>query len=121
MPSTIAEVDNLFAAGAESITLTRGEWDAIQEAPRRYTGSGLAVWRAQRETERVKRISRPVWRVCKVVSAQMRRALSYASSTKGHIALSKVQDWEMRLPHSMDVNWQDLPADHPKRTVDWRR
>lgn len=29
MPSTIAEVDRLLAAGAESLTLTRAEWDAI--------------------------------------------------------------------------------------------
>ena len=30
MPSTIAEVDKLFAAGAESVSLTRAEWEAIQ-------------------------------------------------------------------------------------------
>ena len=31
MPSTIAEVDKLFSAGAESVTLTRNDWSAIQE------------------------------------------------------------------------------------------
>ena len=31
MPSTIAEVDKLFAIGAESVTPTRAEWEAIQE------------------------------------------------------------------------------------------
>jgi hypothetical protein len=31
MPSTVAEVDKLFAAGAEAVALTRAEWDAIRE------------------------------------------------------------------------------------------
>ena len=31
MPSTIAEVDKLFAGGADSVTLTRAEWEAICE------------------------------------------------------------------------------------------
>jgi hypothetical protein len=50
-----------------------------------------------------------------------RRAMEYAASPNAHVALSKVQHWEMRLRHSMDVAWADLPADHPKRMVDWRR
>lgn len=29
MPSTIAEVEKLFTAGAESVTLSRAEWEAI--------------------------------------------------------------------------------------------
>jgi hypothetical protein len=50
----------------------------------------------------------------------MRRALS-ASAVSGFVRVQRVQDWEMRLRHSMDVSWQDLPANHPKRMVDWRR
>jgi hypothetical protein len=38
MPSTIAEVDKLFAAGAESVTLTRAEWDAAQDRAGREEG-----------------------------------------------------------------------------------
>ncbi len=30
MPCTIGEVDKLFASGAESVTLTHAEWEAIQ-------------------------------------------------------------------------------------------
>ena len=58
MPSTIAEIDRLFAAGAESVTLTRDDWCAIQELSKGYFANGLEVGRAQREMERVKRISR---------------------------------------------------------------
>jgi hypothetical protein len=71
MPSTIAEVDKLFAAGAESVTLTRAEWEAICEISDQYSANGLEVSRAKREMER--------------------------------------------------VSWEDLPGDHPKRMVDWRR
>ena len=122
VPSTIAEVDKLFAAGAESVTLTCAEWSSIQEIAKTYAANGLEVSRAQREVERVKRISRPVWRACKSVAAQMRRAMEGRHLAKPPVvALSRVQDWEMRLRHSMDVSWSDLPANHPKRMVDWRR
>jgi len=33
----------------------------------------------------------------------------------------RLQDWERRLRHSMEVSWSDLPVNHPKRMVDWRR
>jgi hypothetical protein len=74
----------------------------------------LSANATEREADRVKRISRPVWRACKIVSEQMRHAMSYAASKNAHAALSKVEDWEMRLRHSMDVSWQDLTQDHPK-------
>ena len=32
----------------------------------------------------------------------------------------RIFEWEMRLRHSMDVSWSDLPENHPKRMVDWR-
>jgi hypothetical protein len=122
MPSTIAEVNKLFAAGAESVTLTHADWNAIQEVSKGYFANGLEVGRAQREAERIKRISRPVWRACKVVAARMRSAMEGRHMAKPPvIALVWVRDWEMRLRHSMDVAWADLPANHPKRMVDWRR
>jgi hypothetical protein len=63
-----------------------------------------------------------VWRACKVVAAQMRSAMEGRHLAKPPaVALVRVRDWEMRLRHSMDVSWQDLPANHPKRMVDWRR
>ena len=122
MPSTIAEVDKLFAEGAEAVTLTRAQWEAIQEVSKGYFANGLEVGQAKREMERVKRISRPVWVACKIVASQMRRAMegSYAKPSV-IVARSRLQDWEMRLRHSMDVSWSDLPANHPKRMVDWRR
>ena len=116
MPSTIAEVDKLFAAGAESVTLTRAEWDGMQEVSKGYFANALQVSNAKRQMERVKRISRPVWRACKVVAMQMRSAMEGRHTAKPPvIALVRVRDWEMRLRHSMDVSWQDLPTDHPKR------
>lgn len=49
MPSTIAEVNALFAAGAASVTLTCADWSAIQEVSKGYAANGLEVGRAQRE------------------------------------------------------------------------
>jgi hypothetical protein len=122
MPSTIAEVDKLFAAGAESVTLTRTEWEAIQAISEEYAANGLEVSRAKREMERVKRISRPVWRACKIVAAQMRRSMEGRHlAYPPVVAMMRVRDWEMRLRHSMDVSWADLPQNHPKRMIDWRR
>jgi hypothetical protein len=40
MPSTIADVDKLFAAGADVVTLTRAEWGAIREVTKGYCASG---------------------------------------------------------------------------------
>jgi hypothetical protein len=45
MPSTIAEVDKLFAAGAESVTLTQAEWEAIQEVSKGYFANRVEVSR----------------------------------------------------------------------------
>lgn len=80
----------------------------------------VEVSQAKREVDRVKRISKPAWRACNVVAAQMRREMSYAYSS-GQVPAGRIFDWEMRLRHSMDVSWSDLPANHPKRMVDWMR
>ena len=50
----------------------------------------------------------------------MRQEMSYAYISK-QVPAGRLFDWEMRLRHSMDVSWQDLPQNHPKRMVDWRR
>jgi hypothetical protein len=76
MPFTIAEIKKLSEDGAESVTLTRAEWEALWEVARGYCANALEVGRAQREMERVQRISRPVWVACRVVSGQIRRALA---------------------------------------------
>jgi hypothetical protein len=120
MPSTIAEVDKLIAAGAESVTLTRAEWDGIQEISKGYHANGTEVSSTKREVERITRISKPAWRACKAVAAQMRQEMSYAYRS-GQVPAGRIFDWEMRLRHSMDVSWPDLPTTHPKRMVDWRR
>lgn len=51
----------------------------------------------------MKRISKPVWRACKVVAAQMRQEMSYAYRS-GQVPAGRLFDWEMRLWHSMDVS-----------------
>ena len=53
MPTTIAEVDKHFAAGSETITLTRAEWEAIQEISKGYFANGIEVGQAKGEMERV--------------------------------------------------------------------
>jgi hypothetical protein len=122
MPSTIASVNALFADGAESVTLTRDDWMAIREVVRTYCANGAEVGTARREAERVKRVSRPVWRACIGVAASMRKAMEGRHLARPPVvALARVETWEMRLRHSMDVSWQDLPPGHPKRMVDWRR
>jgi hypothetical protein len=120
MPSTIAEVNKLFAAGAESVTLARAEWEAIHETSKGYHANGTEVSSAKREVARIARISKPVWRACKVVASQMRHEMSYAYRS-GQVPAGRIFDWEMRLRHSMDVSWSDSPENHPKRMVDWRR
>jgi hypothetical protein len=114
MPSTIAEVDRLFAAGAESVALTRAEWEAIQAVSQGYAANGLEVRRAQRESDRVKRISRPVWRASAIVAAEMRRALEGSYRASQHVALQRVREWEMRLRHSMDVDWAKNGKGHSR-------
>jgi hypothetical protein len=120
MLSTIAEVDTLFAAGADAVTLTRAEWEEMQEVSKGYHANGTQVAHAKREVERIARISKPVWRACKVVAAQMRDEMSYAYRL-GLVPTGRLFHWEMRLRHSMDVTWSDLSENHPKRMVDWRR
>jgi hypothetical protein len=68
----------------------------------------------------VKRISKPVWRACKVVAAQMRQEMSYAYRS-GQVPAGRIFDWEMRLRHSMDVGWSDRPANHSEEDGGWRR
>ena len=92
MPSTIAEVDKHFVAGGGAVTLTRAEWEGIQEISKGYFANGIEIRQAKREMERVKRISRPVWRACKIVSSQMRRATE--SSARAHPRGEAQGPWE---------------------------
>ena len=101
---TIKEVNDHFATGAESVTLTRAEWASIQEISRGYSANHLQMSRAKAEAERVKRIARPLWRACKVVARQMRACGCSASR-------SRIVDWEMRLRHATIVEWRDLPPE----------
>jgi hypothetical protein len=52
VPSTIAEVGKLFAAGAGSVTLTRAEWEAKQTVSKGYEANRTEVYNVQREAER---------------------------------------------------------------------
>jgi len=116
-PRTAPGVPPVAPSAFEVVTLTRAEWEAIHTICKGYSANHLEVSRARREMERVKRISKPVWRACKVVAAQMRNEMSYAYRS-GQVPAGRIFDWEMRLRHSMDVSWSDLPANHPKRMVD---
>jgi hypothetical protein len=114
---TLAEIKAHFAAGAESVTLTRAEWESICEVMRSYCATGSERRKAEQEAERVKRIAQPVWRASKTVITQMQRAIAHGSLA---IRTDRVADWEMRLRHAMTVDWHDLPAGHPRR-ADYRR
>ena len=110
---TIKEVEDHFAGSAESVTLTRAEWLSIQEISRGYFANGIEVSRASAEAERVKRIARPLWRACKIVSRQMRACACSASR-------ARVMDWEMRLRHATKVDWRDLPPEQRPSTRAYR-
>jgi hypothetical protein len=101
---TIAEVKDHFAAGAESATLTRAEWQSIIDVVDSYCATGLEASRAKAEAERVKRIARPLWRACKSVARQIR-------GCGGSPSLWHLREWEMRLRHATEVDWRDLPPD----------
>jgi hypothetical protein len=46
---TIKEVEDHFAGGAESVTLTLAEWSSILEISRGYFANGIDVSRARRK------------------------------------------------------------------------
>ena len=114
---TLAEIKAHFTTGAASVTLTKEEWEAICETLRSYAATGNERRRAMEETERVKRIARPLWRACKQVADRMRRALE-----RGPMAIRAdlVADWERHLRNAQEVDWHDLPAGHPGRQRKWR-
>jgi hypothetical protein len=101
---SIREIEAHFAGGAESVTLTRKEWEGIQEIDIGYFATGCQLGAAEREIERVKRIARPLWRACKRVALQMRGCACMASQYQ-------VRDWELRLRLATEVDWHDLPMD----------
>jgi hypothetical protein len=101
---TIGEVIAHFAGGAESVTLTKAEWDSIVEVVRQYSATALHRSAAERETARVKRIAKPLWRACKQVAHQMRECACAATHYQ-------VRGWERQLRNATEVKWQDLPAD----------
>jgi len=101
---TIKEVENHFAAGAESVTLQKKEWNAIMEICRGYFATGTQLRKTEREIERIKRIAKALWWACKIISSQMRACGCSASQYK-------ISDWEIRLRLAMQVDWRDLPPD----------
>jgi hypothetical protein len=117
---TIAAVDAHFAAGCESVTLTRAEWESIQEISQGYFKNGCEVRAAAAETERIRQITRPLWRACKAVSKQLQGAMTGNRGASVTVSRTRLQDWEMRLRHATDVNWRDLPAGHRLQRENWR-
>ena len=104
----ISSVNKHFEAGAETVTLSKAEWTAILEITRSYAATGGQLRKAERETERVKRIARPLWQACRRVSRQIRRSA-------GSPSLHDLQAWEITLRHALDVDWHDLPPEQRTR------
>lgn len=105
---TIHEINEHFAAGNETVTLTAAEWQSIRDVVRTYAATGSQLHAAQRETERVKRIARPVWRACHIIAEQIRRARS------SRVTDDQLADWERRLRLAMEIDRKDsVPLDAP--------
>ncbi len=100
---SIRDIEAHFAGGADSVTLTRKEWEQIQAIDIGYFATGCQLRKAEGEIERVKRIARPLWRACTRVALQMRGCACMASQYQ-------VRDWEIRLRLATEVDWHDLPA-----------
>lgn len=102
--NTIKEVENHFATGADTVTLSKSEWDDIMEICRTYFATGTQLRKAEREIERVRRIAKPLWWACKIASKQMRNCACSATRYQ-------VMDWEIRLRLATRVDWHDLPPE----------
>lgn len=113
MPSA-AEIERHFASGAESITLTRVEWEAFYAHQQTFAATGLELRKAQAEIERVKRVARPLWLAVVRVRRGMAQAFERCPRRAERIPRCDVEDWERVLRHAQDVDWQDLPAGHRK-------
>lgn len=111
MPSA-AEIERHFASGAETFTFTRAEWEAFYALQQQYSATGLQLGQAQAETERVKRIARPLWRAVARVRREMARALESRADVAARVTPRQVQEWERVLRYAQDVDWKDLPAGH---------
>jgi len=109
MPTSIREVEDAFANGAESVTFTREEWADMYGVLQTWFANRDQVRKAEREYARIKSIATPLWRACTSVSKQMQNT---PSPTR-----DRLRDWEMQLRHATDVRWEDLPPTHPKRAA----
>lgn len=119
MPSA-ADIERHFATGAETITLNREEWRQFYECAQGYAATGRELRQAQAETERVKRIARPLWRAVARVRRCMARAFERCPGRAERIPRCEVEEWERILRHAQDVDWQDLPAGH-RRHAEFNR
>ncbi len=117
---TIAEIELHFAAGAESITLTRAESEAFYAQQRDYAARGLELRKAQAETERVKRIARPLWSAVVKVGRSMAGALERLPGRAERVPRGSVEAWERMLRYAQELDWKDLPAGH-RRHADFKR
>lgn len=118
MPSA-AEIERHFATGADSITLTRAEWEAFYVQQREYSATGLELRKAQAETERVKRIAQPLWRAVAKVRRSMAGALERRPG-RAEVPRGSVEAWERMLRYAQELDWKDLPAGN-RRHADFKR
>ena len=105
---TAKQIEDHFATGAESVTLTRYEWETIQETARGYMANLMQVRNAEKEVARLRKISLPMWYACRRVAREIREC-EKAPTT--HQLIS----WEIDLRLSTEIDWRDLPR-HKRRT-----
>ena len=111
MPSA-AEIERHFASGAETFTFTRAEWEAFYAQQQTYAATGIELRKAQTETERVKRIARPLWRAVTKVRRSMAGALERHPGRAERVPRGNVEEWERLLRYAQELDWKDLPAGH---------
>lgn len=76
--------------------------------------------KAQAETERVKRIARPLWRAVARVRRGISQAFDRCHGRAERVPRGDVEDWERILRYAQELDWHDLPAGHRQHALHGR-
>ena len=100
---TSGQVEQHVAAGAESVTLTRYEWEEIMSTHRGYMANMSQVRKAEEETARIRKISLPMWYACRRVAREIRECTEVPTT-------HQLVSWEIDLRLVTEIDWRDLPT-----------
>ena len=99
---TSVQVEQHFAAGAESVTITRCEWEEIMATHRGYMANMSQVRKAEEETARIRKISLPMWYAWRCVAREIRECQELPTT-------HQLVSWEIDLRLVTEIDWRDLP------------